>query len=258
MSFWDALPQNRLLVEASLWSADFTHFADEMRRMEPFADLYHFDVSDGHFVPGLLFFPDLVAALRPLSAKPFHVHLMATNPLDLLPAFLEAGASLITVHAENGLLAPAALQAIRQAGAGAGLALGLDMPPEQVLPYLEMLDLVVMMGTLIGVKGVEPSPLACQRLRRMRALVNSAGLQGRVKLVADGGIRRHTVPELRCAGADVVVAGSLVYKSANPAETFAWLHSLPAAKDQPAAEGWQSTPDQPAADPGQSGAEDRC
>jgi ribulose-phosphate 3-epimerase len=231
MSFWDAFPHGRLLVEASLWSADFTHFADEMGRMEPYADLYHIDVCDGHFVPGLFFFPDLVAALRPLSAKPFHVHLMATNPLDLLPAFLEAGAGLITVHAENGPLAPAALQAVRQAGAGAGLALGLDVPPEQVLPYLEMLDLVIMMGTLIGVKGVDPSPDACQRLQRMRALIASAGLQGRVKLVADGGIRRHTVPELRRAGADVVIAGSLVYKSADLADTFAWLHRLPADPD---------------------------
>jgi ribulose-phosphate 3-epimerase len=244
MTFWDAFPHDRLLVEASLWSADFTHFADEMRRMEPFADLYHVDVSDGHFVPGLLFFPDLVAALRPLSAKPFHVHLMATNPLDLLPAFLEAGASLITVHAENGPLAPAALQAIRQAGAGAGLALGLGVPPEQVLPYLEMLDLVVMMGTLIGVKGVEPSPYACQRLQRMRLLIASAGLQGRVKLVADGGIRRHTVPELRRAGAGVVVAGSLVYQSPDLAQTFAWLRGLPAA------EGGQNTPDLPSPEPG--------
>jgi ribulose-phosphate 3-epimerase len=236
MSFWDAFPHDRLLVEASLWSADFTHFADEMRRMEPFADLYHVDVSDGHFVPGLLFFPDLVAALRPLSAKPFHVHLMATNPLDLLPAFLEAGASLITVHAENGPLAPAALQAIRRAGAGAGLALGLDVPPEQALPYLEMLDLVIMMGTLIGVKGVDPSLYACRRLQHMRDLIASAGLQGRVKLVADGGIRRHTVPELRRAGADVVIAGSLVYQSPDLAGTFAWLHGLPAAPDQPAAD----------------------
>jgi ribulose-phosphate 3-epimerase len=244
MSFWDAFPHNRLLIEASLWSADFTHFADEMRRMDPFADLYHIDASDGHFVPGLLFFPDLVAALRPLSSKPFHVHLMATDPLDLLPAFLEAGANLITVHAENGPLAPAALQAIHRAGAGAGLALGLDMPPEQILPYLEMLDLVVMMGTLIGVKGVDPSPYACQRLQRTRTLIASAGLQGRVKLVADGGIRRHTVPELRSAGADVVVAGSLVYKSTDLAETFAWLHGLPAAENQPAAK------DQPAAESG--------
>jgi ribulose-phosphate 3-epimerase len=250
MSFWDAFPHHRLLVEASLWSADFTHFADEMRRMEPYADLYHIDVSDGHFVPGLLFFPDLVAALRPLSAKPFHVHLMATNPLDLLPAFLEAGARIITVHAENGPQAPAALQAIRQAGAGAGLALGLDVLPEQVLPYLEMLDLVIMMGTLIGIKGVEPSPYACLRLQHMRALIASAGLQGRVKLVADGGIRRHTVPELRRAGADVVIAGSLVYQSADLAETFAWLHALPAAQDQPAAEGGLKPPDQPALEPG--------
>ncbi len=90
-----------------------------------------------------------------------------------------------------------------------------------------MLDLVVMMGTLISVKGIDPSPYACQHLQRMRALIVSDGLQGRVKLVADGGIRPHTVPERRRAGADRVVAGSLVYKSTELAGTFAWLHAQP-------------------------------
>ena len=84
---------------------------------------------------------------------------------------------------------------------------------------------MIMMGTLIGVKGVDPSPYACQRLQRMRALIASAGLQD----------RHNTVPRLRRAGADVVIAGSLVYKSTDLAETFAWLHGLPAAKNQPAA-----------------------
>jgi len=91
MEFWQQFPNNRLLIEVSLWSADFTCFREDIRRIDPFADLYHIDVSDGHFVPGFLFFADLVAALRPLTAKNFHVHLMTTNPLAHIDDFIQAG-----------------------------------------------------------------------------------------------------------------------------------------------------------------------
>jgi ribulose-phosphate 3-epimerase len=226
MNQWNDFPKDRLLAEISLWSADFTRFGAEIERIDPYADLYHIDVSDGHFVPGLLFFADLVAALRPLTQKKFHVHLMTTNPLAHVEDFIQAGANFITVHAENGPLAPAALQKIRQCGAGAGLCLGLDVAPESVLPYLELVDVVVMMGTPMGVKGVEPSKQAQTRMRAMRALIDQAGLKEQVKLMADGGIRNHTVPLLREAGADGVVMGSLAFKSSDLAETFRWLRSL--------------------------------
>jgi len=227
MSFWETFPKKRLLIEVSLWSADFTCFGDEIRRMEPYADLYHFDVSDGHFVPGLLFFADLVSALRPLTAKPFHVHLMTTQPLSHIDSFIEAGANLISIHAENGPLTPAALLAIRKKGAGAGMAVGLDTPPEQVLPYLELIDLVILMGTPMGIKGIEPSRDAFERILHMQALIAEAGMVEQVKVEADGGIRRHTVPDLRQNGADLIVAGSLAFKAPDLEETFNWLRGLP-------------------------------
>ena len=226
MNQWNDFPKDRLLAEISLWSADFTRFGAEIERIDPYADLYHIDVSDGHFVPGFLFFADLVAALRPLTKKKFHVHLMTTNPLAHIDDFIQAGANFISVHAENGPLAPAALQKIRQCGAGAGLVLGLDVTPESVLPYLEMVDLVLMMGTPMGVKGVEPSGQAPKRISAMRALIDQAGLKEQVKLIADGGIRSHTVPQLRGAGADGVVMGSLAFKSSDLEQTFGWLRSL--------------------------------
>lgn len=226
MSFWNALARSRLLVETSLWSAEFTCFADEIRRVDDFTDLYHIDVSDGHFIPGLLFFADLVAALRPLTKKPFHVHLMTTNPLAHIDDFVAAGADLITVHAENGPLVPAALDAARKAGAATGLALGLDVNPESIVPYLGLVDLVLMMGTPMGIKGVEPSPYAFERVQKMKSLVCAAGMEEQVRVFADGGIREHTVPKLRLAGADGVIAGSLVFKSPNLESTFAWLHNL--------------------------------
>jgi ribulose-phosphate 3-epimerase len=225
-SFWQQFPSNRLLVEASLWSADFTHLAEEIQRMDPFVDLYHIDVSDGHFVPGFLFFADLVAALRPLTARPFHVHLMATNPANHIADFVAAGADIITVHAENGPLAPSAMAAARCAGVKAGLALGLDVTLETIAPYLDLVDLVLMMGTPLGVKGLKPSSYIYERVRQMKMIVAAAGLEGTVKVFADGGIRDNTVPDLRAAGADGVVAGSLVFKSPDLLQTAQWLHEL--------------------------------
>ncbi len=223
---WRELPANRLLVEASLWSADFTHFADEIRRMEPYADMYHIDVSDGHFVPGFLFFADLVAALRPLTNKPFHVHLMTTNPQDHVKDFRNAGADIISLHAENGPIAPAALDAVRAAGAAPGLVLGLDVNPESIEPYLDLVNLILVMGTPMGVKGVKPSKFVYDRVRRIKAMVQRNGLSDQIRVFADGGIRDNTVPQLRAAGADGVIAGSLVFKSTDLRQTFDWLHNL--------------------------------
>ena len=228
MNFWRQMPSSRLLVEVSLWSADFTHFAEEIRRIDAYADLYHIDVSDGHFVPGFLFFADLVTALRPLTRRPFHVHLMTTNPLDHVADFVSAGANLITVHAENGPLVPAALEAARRAGAATGLALGLDILPETVEPYLDLVDLVLIMGTPMGVKGVKHSRYVFERVLQTKAMVRKAGLEEQVKVFVDGGIRENTVPNLRASGADGIIAGSLAFKSDNLNETFNWLHGLDA------------------------------
>ena len=101
MKSWANLPRDRLLADVSLWSADLANLQTEMARISTLADSFHLDVADAHFVRGLLFFPDMVRALRPHTDKPFHVHLMAENPLELIPDFIDAGADLITIHAEQ-------------------------------------------------------------------------------------------------------------------------------------------------------------
>jgi ribulose-phosphate 3-epimerase len=226
MTFWNKFPGERLLVDASLWSADFTQFAVEINRVDDYIDLYHIDVSDGHFVPGLIFFPDLVASLRPLTKRPFHVHIMSHEPLLFINDFAQAGADIITIHAESGPKAPAALDAIHKAGKAAGLSLGLDVAPESIVPYLDMVDVVLMMGTPMGIKGIEPSRYALNRLRCMRALIAEAGLNEQVRVEADGGLRTHTVPEIYAAGAQLISPGSLIFKSQDLDETRRWLHSL--------------------------------
>jgi ribulose-phosphate 3-epimerase len=222
---WHDLPRTRLLADVSLWSADLANLAAGIERVEPFADSFHLDVSDAHFVPSLLFFPDLVRALRPLTRRPFHVHLMVERPTTLIEAFVASGADVITVHAEAGESeAAAAIQAIRRAGRSAGLALRLDTPVAAAEPYLDRIDALLLLGTVPGAKGQDLAPEACDRLASAASLPGER--RSRVRLIADGGIRSHTVPWLRRAGADVIVPGSLVFQSQNLVETFAWLRAL--------------------------------
>ncbi len=231
MAIWDQLPQNRLLIDVSLWSADLTALRDDIQRINPYVDLYHFDVSDDHFCPGLLFFPDLVAALRRLSARPFHVHLMADRPERLVEPFLEAGADLITVQIENGIKVKKAVEVIRKNGKAVGICLSLETGVDMIVPYLGSIDLVLLMGTRLGVKGQDLAPEAFDRISRLRRLIRESGNEQRVKIFADGGIRRHTVPGLRQAGADGIVPGSLVFGSPDLLETISWLHGLAGPSD---------------------------
>jgi ribulose-phosphate 3-epimerase len=225
MSILNQLPHNRLLADFSLWSCDLTNIASDIRRTEPFADMYHLDVADGHFVPGLLFFPDLVAALRPLTQKPFHVHLMTTNPANLIDDFVDAGADIITIHYEN-TDRDDVLAQIRAKGISTGLAIQLETPIESAVDYFDQVDVFVLMGTKLGIKGVGLDDEACPRITKLRSLLEREGYQGKIKIQADGGIRDHTVPLLRSAGADIITPGSLAFKSPNLLETTLWLWSL--------------------------------
>ena len=225
MTAWPDLPRSRLLADVSLWSADLANLAREVGRLDPFADSFHLDVCDAHFAPGLLFFPDLVHALRPLTRRPFHVHLMAEQPTTLVADFLAAGADLLTVHVEIGESeAESAIQAIRGAGRSAGLALRLETPVAAAEPYFDRIEALLLLGTASGIKGQDLAPEAAARIAAARSLLNQRRSQ--VRLIADGGIRSGTVPLLRRAGADAVVPGSLVFGSKNLVETFAWLHAL--------------------------------
>ncbi len=224
-SGWQNLPHTRLLADVSLWSADLANLAAGIERLEPFADSFHLDVCDAHFAPTLLFFPDLIRALRPLTKRPFHIHLMVERPTTMIEDFAASGADAITVHAEVGdSEAAAAIQAIRRAGRSAGLALRLDTPVSAAEPYLDRVDALLLLGTVLGVKGQDLAPEACDRLASVASMLGER--RDRVRLIADGGIRSHSLPLLRHAGADVVVPGSLVFQSQNLVETFSWLRAL--------------------------------
>jgi ribulose-phosphate 3-epimerase len=224
-SGWQDLPHTRLLADVSLWSADLANLTAGIKRVEEFADSFHLDVSDAHFAPSLLFFPDLIRALRPITKRPFHIHLMVERPTTMIEDFVASGADVITLHAEVGRSeAAAAIQAILHAGCSAGLALRLDTPIAASEPYLDRIDALLLLGTVLGVKGQDLAPQACDRLASAASMLGER--RARVRLIADGGIRSHTVPLLRRAGADVIVPGSLVFQSQNLVETFSWLRAL--------------------------------
>lgn len=219
----DNLPRDRLLAEMSLWSADLVRLADDIARVEPYADVFHIDVSDGHFTPALLFFPDQVAAIRRVTERLLHVHLMATPDvvLDQIEQFADAGADLVTVHVELGDALPAALDAIDARGLAAGLVLRLETPVAACEPWLNRVRFLTLLGTAIGVKGQNLSDQAYGRLAQARTLT-----KGRIVLAADGGIRANTVPALRAAGAETVVMGSLAFGAPDLPATIRWLHAL--------------------------------
>ena len=228
----DTLPANRLLAEFSLWSADLVRIADDVARVDSFVDIYHADVADGHFSPALLLFPDLIAQVRPLTTKSIHVHLMVADGglMDQIDQFAEAGADIISIHAEN-RNAEAGLAAIDAHGLAAGLVLQLHTPVAAAIPYLDDLAMLTLLGTKMGIKGVGLDPQAESRMKEARAMIDQRSAEtgaerGRVLLAADGGIRDHTVPGLRQAGADTIVMGSLAFGADDLAQRIAWVHGL--------------------------------
>lgn len=216
------MPQRPLLLDVSLWSANLVSIAADIQSILPFADGFHLDVADGHFAPTLLFFPDLIAAIRRITTKPLHVHLMVSDPAALVDPFLEAGADIVSVHVETET-ASRSLEKIAEAGRKAGIALLLESPVDLLRQHLPHIAAIVALGTHVGIKGVDLAPQACDRLRAIRKLIEP---YPHVQLYADGGIRNHTVPRLRNAGADAIVPGSLIFNSPDRAHTYEWLKSL--------------------------------
>jgi len=209
-----------LVLDVSVWSADLANLEAELARLAPAADSFHFDAGDGHFVPFLLFFPDLIARLRPLTSVEFHLHLMATRPLDLLPAFLDAGIGRVTLPLEVGKRVSRALEFVLGRGIKAGLSIDLDTPPIDVRDFAPLVSRVVHMGTPMGVKGCDLDHRACARIAELRRLYPQT------EVFADGGIREHTVPLLRQAGVHGIVPGSLICNAPDLDRRLSWLRSL--------------------------------
>jgi ribulose-phosphate 3-epimerase len=212
-----------LKCSTSLWSADLANLEPEMKRVEPYSDRFHIDVADGHYVKSLLFFPDLVKALRKHTRLPFEVHLMTTDPLSWIEPFVEAGTDGIIFCLDSVRDPVELLRVIKSNGKFAGVSLLIQEPIELLEPCWDYLDIVTVVGTAMGIKGASMDPTVPDKIRNVRARIAERGL--RTEIESDGGIRRETVPLLHAAGSDYIVPGSLMF-AGDPQELHRWLKSL--------------------------------
>ncbi len=209
-----------MLLAPSILSADFAHLARDVEAVEKLgADWVHVDVMDNHFVPNLTLGAPIVASLRKATKLPLDCHLMVDHPEKLVPDFLKAGADGITIHVESTKEVSAVLKTIRLGGARCGITLRPGTAIEQILPFLDQVDLVLVMTVEPGFGGQSFMQNQVAKITRLRKEIDLKGYK--VLIQVDGGINTSTRPQVE--GADCIVAGSAIFGAVDRAKAMAAL-----------------------------------
>ena len=210
-------------IAPSILSANFAKMGDEVRRLEQNgADIVHCDVMDGVFVNNITFGIKMVEDLRKITTLPLDCHLMIVHPEKYVERFAEAGADIITVHYEackDNL--KEVLTLIKNAGVKCGAVINPDTPVEKIKDVIPMCDMVLVMSVFPGFGGQKFIREALDKLREVKAIVDACGKE--IDIQIDGGVSEQNVAEVKAAGANVIVAGSAVFKAENMAEAIAQL-----------------------------------
>jgi ribulose-phosphate 3-epimerase len=207
------------MIAPSILSADFTCLADEIKAVEKAgADLIHVDIMDGHFVPNITIGPLIVKAVRRITRLPLDVHLMISNPDRFIKTFAEAGADILTIHAEAAIHLHRSLQYIRASGAKPSVALNPATPPGMIEYILGDVDMVLVMTVNPGFEGQAFIPEVVPKIERLREWMLRRELNTLIEV--DGGINAETIAQVSSAGAEVFVAGSAIFYSKDYGETI--------------------------------------
>ena len=227
---------NRLLVSPSVLACDFARLGAELEAAEQAeADMIHLDIMDGHFVPNITFGPPIVASMRKYSALPFDVHLMLVHPDRYVEPFAKAGADHITFHIESDCDPAAVIRQIHEQGCSAGITLKPGTPASALEPVLADVDMVLVMSVEPGFGGQKFQPEMLRKTTEIYKMLRKIGSHAHIEI--DGGITHDNVREAASAGANVIVAGTAVFRAPEGIrEAVAELHEAQKALPKPESE----------------------
>ena len=213
-----------ILIAPSILSADFARLGEGVQNCERWgADLVHFDVMDGVFVPNITFGMGMLKAVKPLTKLPFDVHLMITKPEKYVEQFINAGADIVTFHAEASDKVAETLDLIHSMGKKGGLVLNPDMPVSGIVPYLDKVDQIIIMGVFAGFGGQRFIPEVLTKMKELNGICAERGYD--IDFELDGGVTEQNVASIKASGINMIVAGSAVFRSSDPAATVAALRN---------------------------------
>jgi ribulose-phosphate 3-epimerase len=205
-------------IAPSMLAADFLHLEKDVEMVNDYADLFHLDIMDGVFVPNLSYGFPVVEAIASMAKKPLDVHLMIVHPENYVKRFAEIGAGMISFHLNATENPDAVLATIRESGAKAGLVINPDIPVESLYPHLKNCDYILLMSVFAGFGGQKFIEDTYQRVRTLKAEIDRQGLS--IPIEVDGGVSASNAAALVEAGAEILVAGSAVFKAESPKEVI--------------------------------------